>query len=80
MDYRLHLGMADGTGMRLIALLEGWSLSSPLWSPDGDWLMLTVTGYDGGDATLTPVLLSPVTCEVFPLAGIDGYVFDWAAP
>lgn len=80
MDYGLHLGLSDGTGMRLIALLEGWSLSDPLWSPDGDWLMLTVTGYEGVEATLTPVLLSPTTCEAFPLEGIDGYVFDWAVP
>jgi TolB protein len=80
MDYGLYLGPTDGSEARLLALLEGWSLSDPLWSPDGDWLMLTVTGYEGADATLTPVLLSPTTCEVFPLSGIDGYIFEWASP
>jgi hypothetical protein len=80
MDYGLYLGPSDGTEMRLVALLEGFSLSDPLWSPDGQWLMLTVTTYDGAEATLTPVLLSPTTCQVHPLTDVDGYVFDWAVP
>jgi Tol biopolymer transport system component len=80
MDYGLHVGPSDGTEMRLVALLEGRTLSDPLWSPDGEWLMVTVTSYVGAEATLTPALLSPATCEVFPLEGVDGYVFDWAAP
>jgi len=80
MDYGLFLDSIDGSESRLLAQLDGWTISDPVWSPDGEWLMLTVTGYDGAEATLHPVLLSPTTCEVFPVVGIEGYILDWSAP
>jgi hypothetical protein len=78
MDIGLYLARLDGTQRQLVAQLGHWGLSNPIWSPDGDWLMVSFQDADLPDAATATALLDPMTCQVIPLDGIDGTVQGWA--
>jgi len=78
MDYGLYLARLDGSEPRLLAQLDYWGIEGPVWSPDGDWLLVNVVNPDLPVAEITPALIDPGTCQAIPLRGIDGTVQDWA--
>jgi hypothetical protein len=79
-DYGLYLARPDGSESRLLAQLDHWGIMNPVWSPDGDWLLINVVNADLPVAEITPALIDPSTCQAVPLTGVDGTVQDWAAP
>lgn len=76
--YGLYLARLDGSEARLLVQLDHWGITHPVWSPDGRWLLVTVVNADRVQAENLPALIDPVTCQVVPLTGIEGYVQDWA--
>jgi Tol biopolymer transport system component len=73
----LFVARLDGSDRRLVAQLENWSVSDPVWSPDGKWMILTVTNTDTFVSKPAPALISLETCRAVSLAGIEGYVQGW---
>jgi hypothetical protein len=78
MGYGLYLAQANGSDRRLIAQLDDWGLSDPVWSPDGQWLLVNIINNDVPDSEITPALINPETCQAIPLEGIEATVQDWA--
>jgi hypothetical protein len=78
LGYGLYLARPDGSEPRLLAQLEHWGIEGPIWSPDGNWLLVNVVNSDLPVAEITPALIDPGTCQAIPLTGVDGTVQDWA--
>ena len=78
MGYGLYLAQAKGSDRRLIAQLDQWGLSDPVWSPDGRWLLVNIVNNDVPDFETTPALINAETCQAIPLQGIEATVQDWA--
>ena len=76
--YGLYLAKPDGSERRLIAQLNDWGVTDPVWSPDGRWLLVNVVNTDSPQSDVTPAVIDPATCQTFPLEGIDGTVEGWA--
>jgi hypothetical protein len=74
----VFLSHLDGSDRRTIAQLGYWPAISPMWSPDGKWLALSILDadvYDTGNAQVA--LVNVNTCEVIPLHGVEGEVRSW---
>ena len=76
----LFLSRLDGTDKRLLAQLEHWPVFSPVFSPDGKWLAVSMLNTDLPNAPVTPVLVNLGTCQVVPLPGLDGEIKGWVNP
>jgi hypothetical protein len=76
-EFGLLLSRLDGSERRLLAQLDYWNLSEPVWSPDGEWLLFTATSFGQLDPEEIPVLLNLQTCDVFPL-NFRGTVQGWS--
>ena len=80
-DYGLYVAHLDGTEKKPI--VEGASSMVGPWSPDGKWLLVTISEYPAdnpqGQNIETPLLIQPDTCQVIPLQGIQGDVVSWVA-
>jgi TolB protein len=74
----VFLSRLDGSERRPIVQLDYWPAISPIWSPDGKWLAISILDgdvYDTGNAQIALVNVS--TCEVIPLHGVEGEVRSW---
>ena len=74
----LFLSRLDGTDKRLLIQLEYWPVFSPVFSPDGQWLAVSMLNADLPDTPVTPALVNLETCQVVPLPGLDGEIKGWA--
>ena len=76
-QFGLFLSRMDGSERRLLAQLNHhWGVSNPIWSADGQWLLLTITNLEQTSTEETPIVLNVNTCQVFPIP-IHGSVQDW---
>jgi TolB protein len=73
----LYLANLDGSDLRLIAGWDGWGGADPGWSPDGAWLIVTLSNADETNPLPIPALIHPETCQTVPLSGIEGNVQGW---
>jgi Tol biopolymer transport system component len=74
----IFISRLDGSDRRLIAQLDNWPAYSPFWSPDGQWLAISILDnetFQPGNAQVALVNVS--TCEVIPLNGVEGEVSSW---
>jgi Tol biopolymer transport system component len=55
---------------------QRWILSYPVFSPDGNWLAISVT--DRQSDKITPALINLKTCDTYAMKGVDGQLFDWS--
>jgi hypothetical protein len=78
MGYGLFVSPLDGSSRRLLAQLEHWTIAGHLWSPDGNWLLTSVSDADQMFAVPMPALIQVNTCQVIPLPWLTGYVQGWA--
>lgn len=73
----VHLSRLDGSEHRLLASLDRWDASNPIWSADGQWLLFTITYLEHSPLEEIPVVFNVDTCEIFSLP-LRGTVFDWS--
>lgn len=55
---------------------QRWILSYPVFSPDGNWLAISVTNRQSNK--ITPALINLRTCNTYAMKGVDGQLFDWS--
>ena len=77
MAYGLFVAHLDGSARRLLAQLDYWGIGIPVWSPDGQWLIASVTNTDQIAPTEMPTLINLNSCQAIPLTGIEGEVQGW---
>jgi hypothetical protein len=75
----IYVSRPDGSERRLLSRLAGrWYADSPVWSPDGRWLMLHVQDMESPDAAGVNLAIDPATCRTVVLPLPDGEVKAWA--
>jgi Tol biopolymer transport system component len=73
----LYVSRLGDPGRRLVAALDGLALYFPIWSPDDQWLILSLP--DPGDPVdlSAQVLLNLESCQSFRLPDLGGDVYSW---
>jgi hypothetical protein len=72
----LFVARLDGTQQRMVAALDGAALYFPVWSPDNEWLIVSVPDLnDTGPAAQALIELD--SCRVIPLPDLNGEVYSW---
>lgn len=76
-QYRIYIINLDGSNARLIANADPLVVTNPIWSPDGNWLAMTVHDISLEDAPPKVALVNPETCQIISLTSLHGYVTSW---
>ena len=74
----MYLATLDNSSSpRLLVQLETWMVDAPVWSPDGQWLVVNIGNPD--DYTVQPAsaLLNINDCSVVPLNTYEGTAQVW---
>jgi hypothetical protein len=74
LDGATFISRLDGSERKLVAMLDNTLAFHPVWSPDGQWLIVSVVE---PYKPTSPVLVNPSTCQVIPLPDIEGTVQQW---
>jgi hypothetical protein len=75
--YGVYLSNLDGSNTRLIANADPIVVSVPQWSPDGQWLIMSVQDTSLSEYMPTLALVNVENCQVIPLTSLQGYVTMW---
>lgn len=78
-QYAVFVADLDGSNARLVVNTMPIVTTIPLWSPDGQWLILSVhdESLAGGSQMPVLTLVQVDTCQVVPLPSLHGYVSTW---
>ncbi len=76
----VYISRLDGSEKRLLVQLDHWAVFSPLFSPDGKWLIFNVLNTDLPNASVIPALINLETCEIVPLSDVNGEIKGWVNP
>jgi len=72
--WQIYVSEMDGSNRWLLNDASLWVLT-PIWSPDGQWLLASVSAADPGDTIGT--LINLRTCQVIPLPALKGNLLSW---
>jgi hypothetical protein len=74
--YGLHVSSLDRSNQHLLAQAD-LLFSGHLWSPDGKWLLTSISDADQAFPVPTPVMIHVDTCQAIRLTGLSGYLQGW---
>ena len=75
LDGAVFISRLDGSERKLVvANLDNTLAFHPVWSPDGQWLIVSVVE---PYKPTSPVLVNPFTCQLIPLAEVKGEIQQW---
>jgi Tol biopolymer transport system component len=75
LDGAVFISRLDGSERKLVvANLDNSLAFHPVWSPDGQWLIVSVVE---PYKPTSPVLVNPFTCQLIPLAEVKGEIQQW---
>jgi hypothetical protein len=74
LDGAVFISRLDGSERKLVAMLDDTLAFHPVWSPDGQWLIVSVVE---PYKPTSPVLVNPFTCQVVRLENVRGEVQSW---
>jgi hypothetical protein len=74
LDGSVFISRLDGSERKLVAMLDNTLAYHPVWSPGGQWLIVSVVE---PYKPTSPVLVNPFTCQVVRLENIRGEVQSW---
>ena len=66
----------DGSNRKMLANGYPYTVISPAWSPDGNWVIVSVHDPDQ-EASPTLALIQVDACQIIPLPNLSGYVSSW---
>jgi len=69
-----YISELDGSNRWLLADAGLWVMT-PIWSPDGQWLLASVSDKDPAETIGALINLS--TCQVIPLPALKGNLLSW---
>jgi len=74
--YGLFVSDLDGSNRKLLADGDPYTVTIPAWSPDGNWVIVSVHDPDR-EASPTLALIQVDACQIIPLPNLSGYVSSW---
>ena len=74
LDGSVFISRLDGSERKLVAMLDNTLAYHPVWSPGGQWLIVSVVE---PYKPVSPILVDPFTCQVVRLENIRGEVQSW---
>ncbi|MDP2778430.1 MAG: hypothetical protein Q8O48_12390, partial [Anaerolineales bacterium] len=75
LDGAVFISRLDGSQRKLVAMLDDMLAFHPVWSPDGQWLIVNVSE---SYKPVSPVLVNPFTCQVVRLNNVNGSIEGWS--
>lgn len=75
--YSIWVSDLNGSNARLISNADPIVTTIPQWSPDGQWLAISVYDTSLNENSATISLVNPTTCQVIPLTDLHGSVNSW---
>ncbi|MCE5207196.1 MAG: hypothetical protein LLG42_02680 [Chloroflexi bacterium] len=75
--YGVYIANLDGSGKRLVSSLSSGANPGG-WSPDGEWLALSVSVQETAGTVKKSVIVQPDTCQVVLLPDV-GQIIAWSA-
>jgi len=75
--YAVYVSDIKGDNAKLIADAYPIVVTIPQWSPDGEWLIMSVQDTSLSEYSATLALVNPGTCRIIPLVELQGYVTSW---
>ena len=75
--YGVYVSDLDGGNARLIANADPIVVTGPQWSPDGQWLAVTVYDTSINENSSSLALVNLTTCEITPMLDLNGHVVSW---
>ena len=76
-QYVIYIADMDGGNQKLIADAEPIVVSNPQWSPDNQWLIVSVQDTSLSSEIPVLALIQADTCQIIPLVSLKGYVTSW---
>jgi Tol biopolymer transport system component len=73
----VYISSLDGSNAKLIANTAPYVVTNMHWSPDGEWLAVSVQDISQDEYSSTIALVNPDTCQVIPMTNLKGYVTSW---
>jgi len=78
-NWGIFISRLDGSQRKMVAEPEVPTAFTSVWSPDGQWLVITTPTNDGLDRLWNiPVLVNPFTCQVVRLNNVNGMIEGWS--
>jgi hypothetical protein len=74
--FGLHLSSIDGSNQRLLAGAD-LLFAGHLWSPDGKWLLTSISDAGQFSPVPTPAMIHVEDCLALRLMGLGGYLQGW---
>ena len=75
LDGAVFISRLGGSERKLVAMLDNTLAFHPIWSPDGQWLIVNVVELS---KPTSPVLVDPFTCQVVRLNNVNGSIDGWS--
>jgi len=76
--YGLFVSNLDGSNRIQLADGDPYVVTSPAWSPDGNWVIASVHDPNpSSQPNPTVALIQVDTCQIIPLSNLRGYVSSW---
>jgi hypothetical protein len=75
--YAVFSANLDGSQPRLLADAYPIVVTNPRWSPDGQWMIVSVQDVTISEDNSVLALIELSTCKVIPLKNLFGYVNNW---
>lgn len=69
--------MEDPTKSNLLVDAAPVVMTRPFWSPNGEWLIVSVYDESVSDEFSLLALINADTCQIIPLMNLSGYVTSW---
>jgi len=72
----LYISNLDGSDRKLVAQMGHWMVVNPVWSPDGNWLLVGIVNTDMATPEEATALINLQTCQIIPMP-ITGTFYSW---
>jgi Tol biopolymer transport system component len=72
----VYTSALDGSDRKLVAQMGHWLAIHPVWSPDGNWLLVGILNTDDSNAEAVSAAVNLQTCQIVPLP-LSGDVSSW---
>ena len=74
--YGIQISDLDGKHAQLVVDAAPLVVTKPFWSPDGEWLVVSVYDEHFSDVPVL-ALIKMDTCQIIPLTNLHGSVSSW---